>query len=155
MHCAVVEFARDVLGLAGADSVENNPDASDPVVVPMEKYALPNSARLGAFPIKLDAGSRIAAAYGGATEISERHRHRYHLNEKYRSRFEEAGMAVSAATSDGSVMEAVEIPSHPWFVAVQFHPEYKSNVKNPHPLFVAFVKKATEITNEELQITNE
>jgi CTP synthase len=139
MHCAVIEFARDVMGLAGADTAENNPESSDIVIMPMEKYRLGGAARLGAYPVRLAAGSRIATAYG-ATEIAERHRHRYRFNNDYRSRFEAAGMTITGETPDGKIVEAVEIPGHPWFVAVQFHPEYKSNVKNPHPLFVAFVK---------------
>ncbi|MDR1671584.1 MAG: CTP synthase [Alistipes sp.] len=145
MHCAVIEFARNVMGLSGADTAENNPEASDIVIMPMEEHRLGSAARLGAFPIKLEAGSTIAAAYG-STAISERHRHRFKFNDTYRARFEAAGMRIVAAT-DGkrAIVEAVEIPSHPWFVAVQFHPEYKSNVKNPHPLFVAFVK--TTIAN--------
>ena len=139
MHCAVTEFARDVMGLADANTVEINPGTNNPVVVPMEKYSLPGAARLGAFPVKLSPGSRIADAYGTET-ISERHRHRHCFNRDYLESFEKAGMVASATSPDGTVIEAVEIPSHPWFVAVQFHPEYKSNVKNPHPLFVAFVK---------------
>ncbi len=141
MHCAVIEFARDVLGLADADTVENVASTPDPVIRAMEKYALPGPARLGAFDITLEPGSRMAAAYG-TTAIRERHRHRYMFNPEYRRRFEEAGMHVTATTPDGKIVEAVEITAHPWFVAVQFHPEYKSNVKNPHPLFVAFVKHA-------------
>jgi CTP synthase len=140
MHCAVIEFARDVMGLPGADTAENNPEATDIVIMPMEEYRLGSAARLGAFPIALEGGSKIATAYG-ATAITERHRHRFKFNDAYSARFEAAGMKIVAHTGGkSSVVEAVEIPSHPWFVAVQFHPEYKSNVKNPHPLFVAFVK---------------
>jgi CTP synthase len=98
--------------------------------------------RLGAFPCKITKGSRLAAAYGTDT-VSERHRHRYKFNNAYADRFEAAGMIVTA-TAEGKIVEAVEIPSHPWFVGVQFHPEYKSTVKNPHPLFVAFVKAALD-----------
>jgi CTP synthase len=141
MHCATIEFARNVVGLPGADTAENNPEATDPVIMPMPEYQLGGAARLGAYPARLTAGSRIAAAYG-TTDISERHRHRYRFNNTYRARFEEAGMKIVGETPDGKIVEAVEIPTHPWFVAVQFHPEYKSNVKNPHPLFVAFVKAA-------------
>jgi CTP synthase len=139
MHCAVIEFARGAVGLADADTAENNDATANPVIVPMEKYKLPGAARLGSFKIALEPGSRVAAAYG-ATEIEERHRHRFKLNLDYRARFEKAGMTITAMSSDRSVVEAVEVPSHPWFVGVQFHPEYKSNVKNPHPLFVAFVR---------------
>ncbi len=145
MHCAVIEFARDVMGLADADTSEENDATANPVIEAMKEYK-EGPSRLGTFAIELTEGSRIARAYG-ATAISERHRHRYQFNSAYRERFLEAGMNITATSADGKIVEAVEIPAHPWFVAVQFHPEYKSNVKNPHPLFVAFVKKATENKN--------
>jgi CTP synthase len=141
MHCSVIEFARDVLKLPDADTAERNPEANDIIVAPMEEYRQGNAARLGAYDVKLLADSKIAAAYG-STSISERHRHRYKFVNAYRDRFEAAGMRIVGETPDGKIVEAVEVPSHPWFVAVQYHPEYKSNVKNPHPLFVAFVKAA-------------
>jgi CTP synthase len=141
MHVGVIEFARTVMGLAGADTAENNPEATDIVIEQMPEFKLPSASRLGSYEIDLTPGSRIAEAYG-TTKIAERHRHRYRMNKEYRDRFAAAGMQVTAQTPDGKVAEAVEVVSHPWFVAVQFHPEYKSNVKNPHPLFVAFVKAA-------------
>ncbi len=139
MHCAVIEFARGVLGLYDADTAEDNEITTNPVVELMEEYEKGAPMRLGAFDCEVVGGSRVAEAYGlkdGGT-ISERHRHRYRFNNEYRKQFEGAGMSVTAASGD--IVEAVEVASHPWFVAVQFHPEYKSTVRNPHPLFVAFV----------------
>jgi CTP synthase len=141
MQCSVIEFARDVMGLADADTTEESDTTTNPVIEAMQQREM----RLGAYECRLEAGSRIAEAYGTEV-ISERHRHRYKFNNAYRDRFEEAGMRVTAVSSESGgepIVEAVEIPAHPWFVAVQFHPEYKSNVKTPHPLFVAFVKNAT------------
>jgi CTP synthase len=140
MQCSVIEFARDVLKLADADTAEENDKTTNPVIEPMNRREM----RLGAYECRLEPGSRMAEAYG-TDKISERHRHRYKLNNAYRDRFEAAGMRVTAIADDADgtpIVEAVEIPAHPWFVAVQFHPEYKSNVKNPHPLFVAFTKAA-------------
>jgi CTP synthase len=99
--------------------------------------------RMGAYPCRLVKDSKIWEAYNGQELISERHRHRYEFNSEYLDKFEKAGMKAIGINPDSDLVEAIEIPSHPWFVAVQFHPEYKSNVKNPHPLFVAFVKAAT------------
>jgi CTP synthase len=142
MHCAVIEFAQGVVGLADADTAEDNPETANPVITPMAGYES-GPMRLGARECTLREGSRIAEAYG-TEEISERHRHRYKFNEAYTELFSKAGMVVTATSENGEIVEAVEIPSHPWFVGVQFHPEYKSNVKNPHPLFVAFVGQAME-----------
>jgi CTP synthase len=131
-----------VLGLADADTAEDNDTTTNPVIEAMQQREM----RLGAYTSRLEPGSRIAEAYGTDT-ISERHRHRYKFNNAYREQFEKAGMritALSSETTGAPIVEAVEIPAHPWFVAVQFHPEYKSNVKTPHPLFVAFVKAAKE-----------
>jgi CTP synthase len=148
MQCSVIEFARDVIGLADADTAEENDNTKNPVIDAIKGRTNGGPMRLGAYECRLENGSRIAEAYG-TTTISERHRHRYKLNNDYRERFEKAGMLISATSTDSgdTVVEAVEIPSHPWFVAVQFHPEYKSTVENPHPLFTAFVKAATKHTN--------
>ncbi len=139
MQCSVIEFARNVLSLPDADTAEDNDTTANPVIYSIDHGAA--TMRLGAYPCILSPGSRIAEAYGTET-ISERHRHRYKFNNDYRERYEKAGMKVTATSPDGDIVEAVEIPAHPWFVAAQFHPEYKSTVKNPHPLFVAFVKAA-------------
>ncbi len=153
MHCAVIEFARDVLGIADADTAENNETTPNPVIalMPDHEWVAEKSGggmRLGAFPCQLEKGSRISEAYGSEL-ICERHRHRYQFNPDYLDRYEAAGMKATGKNPDIDIVEAIEIPTHPWFVGVQFHPEYKSNVKNPHPLFVAFVKAAKEIRNYE------
>ncbi len=141
MQCSVIEFARNVLGLIDADTAEDNDTTKNPVIHPIDELEKVGAMRLGAYPCKLSPGSRLADAYG-TEAISERHRHRYKLNNAYRERFEAAGMKITATDPDSQIVEGVEIPAHPWFVAVQYHPEYKSTVKNPHPLFVAFVRAA-------------
>ncbi len=152
MQCSVIEFARDVLGLADADTTENNDTTKNPVIDLMEEQKSVRdkggTMRLGAYPCRLVKGSKIWEAYGGRELISERHRHRYEFNNAYLDRFEAAGMKATGINPESDLVEAVEIPAHPWFVSVQFHPEYKSNVKNPHPLFVAFVKAAMAQPNE-------
>jgi CTP synthase len=156
MQCSVIEFARNVLGLADADTTETNSSTHNPVISLMEEQKTVRdkggTMRLGAYPCRLAEGSKISEAYG-AEMISERHRHRYEVNNAYLDRFEAAGMKAVGINPDSELVEAVEISGHPWFVGVQFHPEYKSNVKNPHPLFVAFVKAtmaqdAKRLTNE-------
>ncbi|HKR20500.1 MAG TPA: gamma-glutamyl-gamma-aminobutyrate hydrolase family protein, partial [Stellaceae bacterium] len=99
--------------------------------------------RLGAYPAKLVAGSRVAEIYG-ATEISERHRHRYEVNVNYKPKLEKTGMRFSGMSPDGELPEIVEFPDHPWFIGVQFHPELKSKPFDPHPLFTSFIKAAVE-----------
>ena len=95
--------------------------------------------RLGAYPCQLIAGSKAAEVYG-ASEISERHRHRWEVNNEYRERLEKHGMLISGEAPDGSLVEMIELPDHPWFVACQFHPEFKSTPRVPHPLFVSFIQ---------------
>ncbi len=144
MQCAVIEFARNVLGLAEANTAESG-YTPDPVIDIMESQKgvteKGGTMRLGAYDCQLMEGSRTAAAYG-STNISERHRHRYEFNSEYRERFEDAGMAAAGINPATNLVEVVELPSHPWFVGVQYHPEYKSTVAKPHPLFVAFVGAA-------------
>jgi CTP synthase len=146
MQIAVIEFARDVMGLADADTTEENETTKNPVIDLMEAQKSVRdkggTMRLGAYPCRLVPGSKMHEAYGNQEIVSERHRHRYEFNLKYTEDFERAGMKATGVNPESELVEAVEIPSHPWFVAVQFHPEYKSNVKTPHPLFVAFVKAA-------------
>jgi CTP synthase len=148
MQIAVIEFAHNVMGLADADTTEENETTKNPVIDLMEAQKSVRdkggTMRLGAYPCRLVPGSKMHEAYGKQEIVSERHRHRYEFNLKYTEDFERAGMKATGVNPESELVEAVEIPSHPWFVAVQFHPEYKSNVKTPHPLFVAFVKAATK-----------
>jgi CTP synthase len=147
MQCAVIEFARNVLGLTAAHSTEMNPNTDAPVIHLQEGQRnvtqKGGTMRLGAYPCQIVAGSKAAIAYH-RTEISERHRHRYEFNDAYLKQFEASGMHASGINQEQGLVEIVEIPSHPWFVGVQFHPEYKSTVDNPHPLFIDFVKAALE-----------
>lgn len=144
MQCAVIEYARGVLGLTEANSTETAP-TSVPVIDIMEEQKditeKGGTMRLGAYACTLEKGSRAAAAYG-TTEISERHRHRYEFNNAYKDQLDAAGLKATGVNPETGLVEVVEIPTHPWFVGVQFHPEYKSTVANPHPLFVSFVKAA-------------
>lgn len=144
MQCAVIEYARSVLGLQEANSTETAP-TSVPVIDIMEEQKdvteKGGTMRLGAYACTLSKGSHAAMAYG-ATEISERHRHRYEFNNAYKDQLEKAGLVATGVNSDTGLVEIIEIPTHPWFVGVQFHPEYKSTVAHPHPLFVDFVKAA-------------
>lgn len=154
MQMCVIEFARNVLGWKDANSTEMDPDTKHPVIHIMDNQKnvvnMGGTMRLGAYPCTLNEDSLLYKVYG-KKEISERHRHRYEFNNDYISDFEKAGMKVSGVnhgkSSDGSDItrvEAVEIPTHPFFVGVQFHPEYKSTVENPHPLFIGLVKAAIE-----------
>lgn len=143
MQMAVIEFARNVLHLEGADSVEMSPKTKHPVINLMESQKevtdKGGTMRLGAYKCVLKEGSKAYAAYG-KKEIEERHRHRYEFNSHYTEQFEKAGMITTGVNPETGLTEIVEIPSLKWFVGTQFHPEYKSTVTNPHPLFVAFVK---------------
>ncbi len=144
MQMAVVEFARDVLGLADANTSEVDPQTSAPVIDLMEDQNLENlghTMRLGKYRCRLAPGSLAYAAYG-CEEIEERHRHRYEFNNAFTERFEAAGMRVAGVNPDRNLVEIVELPGHPWFVAVQFHPELKSRPNRPHPLFRDFVGAA-------------
>ena len=144
MQCAVIEFARNVLGIADANSSEMEATPY-PVIDLMEEQkgvtAKGGTMRLGAYPCVLKKGSKVAEAYG-KLHISERHRHRYEFNNDYLAQFEAAGMKAVGINPDTNLVEVVEIPNHPWFVGTQSHPEYKSTVLSPSPLFVAFVKAA-------------
>jgi CTP synthase len=143
MQCAVVEFARNVLGLEGAHSTEINPKARHPVIDLMEEQKSVTekggTMRLGSYKCELLHGSEAWRCYK-KEEISERHRHRYEFNNKYLTDFRNAGMISCGTNPQSGLVEIVEIPSHSWFVGVQFHPEYSSTVLRPHPLFVGFVK---------------
>jgi CTP synthase len=145
MQCAVIEFARNVLGYENANSTEMNPETSYPVIDIMEEQKnindLGGTMRLGAYDCKLEKDTFAYNAYK-TDLIRERHRHRYEFNNKYRKDFENAGIRMSGLNPQKNLVEIIELNDHPWFVGVQFHPEYKSTVARPHPLFVNFVKEA-------------
>ncbi len=154
MQMAVVEFARNVAGLEEANSTEFEESAPHPVIGLLTEWMdgerlqvrdarsdKGGTMRLGAYPCVLKPGSRTAEAYGRLT-ISERHRHRYEFNNTYRQRLEEVGMIFSGTSPEGDLMEVVEIADHPFFIACQFHPEFKSRPRDPHPLFAAFIGQA-------------
>ena len=144
MQMMVIEFARDVLGYADADSSEMRADTPHNVIDMMEEQKnitqMGGTMRLGEYPCKLRPGSRAFEAYGGKESIAERHRHRYEFNNRYREEYEKAGMQCVGVNPDADLVEIVEIPSLRWYIGTQFHPEYSSTVLHPHPLFVSFVK---------------
>lgn len=146
MQTMSIEFARNVLGYADANSTEIDPATSHNVVDIMEEQKhilnLGGSMRLGAYGCKLKEGSRVHGIYG-KTEISERHRHRYEFNNAYKAEFEAAGMICSGQNDTLDLVEIIELTTHKWYIGVQFHPEYSSTVIHPHPLFVSFVGAAT------------
>ncbi|MEM1117955.1 MAG: CTP synthase [Bacteroidota bacterium] len=160
MQVATVEFARNVAGLAGAHSTEFDPDGPHPVISMMAEQKTVTdkggTMRLGAYDCVLTEGSLAQAVYGGAEAVTERHRHRYEVNNDLRYRLREAGLVFSGLNPDRDLVEIIELPrpeaggdgapasdlAHPWFVGVQFHPEYRSRVREPHPLFVHFVAAA-------------
>ncbi|HMM41390.1 MAG TPA: CTP synthase [Thermomicrobiales bacterium] len=150
LHMAAIDIARNVLGLADANSTEIDPATRNPVIdiMPDQKdVEMGGTMRLGTWPCKLAPGTRAAAAYG--TElVNERHRHRYEINNAYRDALEEGGLIVSGESPDGRLAEIMELIDHPWFVGVQFHPELKSRPTRPHPLFRDFVGAATKILRE-------
>jgi CTP synthase len=147
MQCAVVEFARNVLGLKGAHSTEMDAKTKHPVIDMMADQktvkAKGGTMRLGEYPCNITKGTKAFSAYG-KVKVAERHRHRFEFNNAYLKNFEAAGMTASGINPDTGLVEIVEVKNHPWFVGVQFHPEYKSTVIKPHPLFVRFVKAALE-----------
>lgn len=145
MQCCVIEFARNVLGMEDAHTTEIATNTKFPVISMMEDQKslknLGGTMRLGAYLCQIKPNSNIAMAYN-REEVSERHRHRFEFNSEYLEQFESAGMSATGRNLKTGLVEVVEIPSHPWFVGVQFHPEYKSTVDNPHPLFTAFINAA-------------
>lgn len=153
MQCAVVEFARNVLKYEKAASTELYPHTPHPVIDMMaEQKAITikgGTMRLGAYECELKAGTLAHKAYGNV-KISERHRHRYEFNNKYITEFEAAGMQISGVNPDGGLVEVVELKEHPWFVGAQFHPELKSTVLKPHPLFVGFINAAIEYSKHKV-----
>jgi CTP synthase len=147
MQMAVIEFSRNVLGIKDANSSEMNNDTKNPVIDLMEEQkSVTNyggTMRLGAWDCKLDKNTKVYNIYKKEL-ISERHRHRYEFNNDYLEQIEKAGMIATGRNPETNLVEVIEIPSHPWFVGVQYHPEYKSTVLNPHPLFIDFVKASLE-----------
>ena len=143
MQVAVISFAREVLGLSRANSTEFDPRTPHPVIDILPEQGevrdKGGTMRLGAYPAVLAPGSRARALYG-APEIRERHRHRYEFNPQYLDRYEAAGMLATGRSPDGRLVEIVEVPDHPWYVGVQFHPEFTSRPLRPHPLFLGFVR---------------
>jgi CTP synthase len=157
MQMAAIEFARNVLGIKDADSTEMNPDTLNPVIDMMEEQKKitikGGTMRLGSYPCTIKENTLASSIYG-TTEIHERHRHRWEFNNKYLQQFEEAGMLASGMNPQTDLVEIVEIPNHPFFIGVQYHPELKSTVENPHPLFVHFIRAAKKF-GEAGQMRNE
>jgi CTP synthase len=152
MQCAVIEFGRNVLGLKEANSTEFDKTTPDPVIDMMEMQkkiaGLGGTMRLGAFPCRLKKGSKAYDVYK-VENIFERHRHRYELNNAYVEQYQKAGLIPVGINEKDNLVEIVELKGHPWFIGVQFHPEFKSTVANPHPLFVAFVKAAIDYNSKQ------
>lgn len=154
MQMAVIEFARNVLGWHNANSTEMDPQTPKPVISMMEEQKsvtdMGGTMRLGAWDCHLKEGSLVHNIYE-TTAISERHRHRFEFNNEYKQSMEEAGLVATGYNPKTKLAEVIELPSHPWFIGVQYHPEYKSTVAHPHPLFVGFVKA---VITQKLQQTN-
>jgi CTP synthase len=147
LQTAIIEFARNVCKIANTNSSEFEPECENPVIALMRSQEgiqeMGGTMRLGAYPCRLRPGSRVAQIYGSA-EVSERHRHRYEVSNAYRDVLAEYGMRCSGLSPDGSLVEMIELPDHPWFVGCQFHPELKSRPMRPHPLFAGFVGAALD-----------
>ena len=143
---AVIEYSRNVLGLSDANSSEMDENTSNPVISLMEEQKnITNKGgtmRLGAWDCELVDQSLVSKVYDGQLNIKERHRHRYEFNNEFKNKLQEAGLIASGINKETGLVEIVELSNHPWFIGVQYHPEYKSTVANPHPLFVGFVKAA-------------
>ncbi|NNE00526.1 MAG: CTP synthase [Pirellulaceae bacterium] len=154
MQCAVIEYGRNVMNLDGAHSSEFDKDTQHPVICLLDEQQnvtqMGGTMRLGSQPTKLDRHSAAGKAYG-ADEVDERHRHRYEFNNQYRQQYEANGMRFAGTSPNGGLVEIVELPEHPWFVAVQFHPEFKSKPLRAHPLFAAFVEAAIARRNERVE----
>jgi len=158
MQMAVIEYARNVLGLTDAHSTEMNVHTPHPVIDLMEEQkkvtAKGGTMRLGAYPCALKEGSLASQIYDGRVEISERHRHRWEFNNGYLKQFEQAGMIPSGSNPESGLVEIIELPNHPFFIGVQYHPELKSTVENPQPIFVHFVKAAKEFAEAKSAVKN-
>ena len=151
MQLAIVEFARHVVGFHDAHSIELDPQTTHPVIHLMPEQDgiedIGGTLRLGSYPCVLDKNSKAYELYGEET-IHERHRHRYEVNNYYREDLEKAGLLLSGLSPDGRIVEMCEIPTHPWFIATQAHPEFKSRPNRPHPLFKGFVGAALKYQSD-------
>lgn len=158
MQCAAIEFARNVIGHQNAHSTEMEPATKYPVIDIMQGQKnvkhKGGTMRLGQYECTFQKGSLAYSVYG-KQKIYERHRHRYEFNNKFLKEFEDAGMMASGINPDNNLVEVIELKNHPWFIGVQFHPEYKSTVENPHPLFVRFVKAALDYNKQATQLTSD
>lgn len=147
MQCMVIEYARNVCGIAGATSTEFDSEARHPVIYKLRDLLgveeMGGTMRLGAYPCNVQPGTLAETVYG-TTQISERHRHRYEVNQKYMTQWTEAGLRIAGMSPDGKFVEMVELPDHPWYLGCQFHPEYRSKPFDPHPLFVSYIAAALE-----------
>jgi CTP synthase len=156
MQTAIIEFARNVVGLEDSHSSEFAPECDNAVISLMESQQhvtdMGGTMRLGAYPARLTRGSKTAEVYGAA-EISERHRHRYEVSNKYRDQFVEQGLRLSGVSPDGQLVEIIEYPQHPWFVGCQFHPELKSRPTRAHPLFAGFIAAAVRAKRQRREAT--
>lgn len=154
MQCAVIEFAQNVLGLRNAASTEVNPKTPDPVIDLMEEQKSISmkggTMRLGAYPCNIKPDTKVHSIYK-QDNISERHRHRYEFNNEYMEQYEKKGMVFSGINPDSNLVEIIELNDHPWFIGTQFHPELKSTVLNPHPLFVKFVAASLKYKKEKVE----
>jgi CTP synthase len=152
MQMAVIEFARHVVGFDDANSAEFSETTKHPVIALMPDQVnvtdKGGTMRLGKYPCVLKEGTHSYALYG-ASEISERHRHRFEFNNDFRAELSAKGMTLAGLSPDSRLVEIVELPDHPWFVGAQFHPEFKSRPDRPHPLFYGFVKAAVELAEKE------
>jgi CTP synthase len=157
MQMAVIEFARNVLGLKEAHSTEMDPDSKEPVIDLMEEQkkitAKGGTMRLGAYACELKKETLAYSIYG-YSPVSERHRHRWEFNNKYLEQFENAGMVASGKNPATGLVEIIELPAHPFFIGVQYHPELKSTVENPQPIFVHFIKAAKEYADKKNEVRN-
>lgn len=157
MQMAVIEFARNVLGLKDAHSTEMDPDTKEPVIDLMEEQkkvtAKGGTMRLGSYPCDIKEGSLAFTIYR-KSPISERHRHRWEFNNKYLDEFEKAGMKASGKNPGTDLVEIIELPNHPFFIGVQYHPELKSTVENPQPIFVHFIKAAKAYADKKTEVKN-
>jgi CTP synthase len=157
MQMAVIEFARNVLGLKQAHSTEMDINTPDPVIDLMEEQkkitAKGGTMRLGSYPCAIKPGTLANKIYN-SENISERHRHRWEFNNKYLEQFENSGMIASGKNPATNLVEIVELPAHPFFIGVQYHPELKSTVENPQPVFVSFIKAAKEYAEKRIEVKN-
>lgn len=157
MQMAVIEYGRNVLGVKEAHSTEMNPETTDAVINMMEEQKAitmkGGTMRLGSYPCEIKEGTLAHKIYG-ATHISERHRHRYEFNNQFLEQYEGAGMVASGKNPETNLVEIIELPNHPFFIGCQYHPELKSTVENPHPLFIHFVKAAREFSEKRTSAKN-